>query len=50
VITLAVFVGFAWVVLGEKLSWNYAVSFGLILLAVYFATAFKPGAVPPVAR
>ena len=46
VVTLAVFVGFAWLVLGEKLSWNYAVSFGLILLAVYFATAFKPSAGP----
>ena len=45
VITLAVFVGFAWLVLGEKLAWNYAVSFFLILLAVYFAMAFKPGAV-----
>jgi uncharacterized protein (DUF486 family) len=41
-ITLVVFVGFAWAVLKEKLTWNYAVSFGLILLAVYFATAFKP--------
>jgi uncharacterized protein len=41
-ITLAVFVVFAWLVLGEKLAWNYAVSFGFILLAVYFATAFKP--------
>jgi len=38
VITLGVFVGFAWLVLGEKLTWNYAVSFGLILLAVFFAT------------
>jgi len=47
VITLAVFVGFAWLVLGEKLSWNYAVSFALILAAVYFATAFKPGVTPP---
>lgn len=43
VITLAVFVAFAWLVLGEKLTWNYAVSFFLILLAVYFATAIKPG-------
>lgn len=42
VITLLVFVGFAWVVLGEKLTWNYAVSFALILGAVYFAVAFKP--------
>jgi len=42
VITLAVFVVFAWLVLGEKLRWNYAVSFALIVLAVWFATAFKP--------
>jgi uncharacterized protein (DUF486 family) len=42
-ITLVVFVGFAWLVLKEKLTWNYGVSFALILLAVYFATAFKPG-------
>jgi hypothetical protein len=47
VITLTVFVGFAWLVLGEKLRWNYAVSFALILLAVYFATAFhKPAGAP----
>ena len=44
VITLVVFVGFAWLVLGEKLTWNYAVSFVCILLAVYFAVAFKPAA------
>lgn len=44
VITLGVFVGFAWLVLGEKLTWNYAVSFALILGAVYFAVAVKPGA------
>ena len=44
VITLVVFVGFAWFVLGEKLTWNYAVSFLCILLAVYFAVAFKPAA------
>jgi len=43
VITLGVFVVFAWVVLKERLTWNYAVSFLFILLAVYFATAFKPG-------
>jgi uncharacterized protein (DUF486 family) len=43
VITLIVFVGFAWVVLKEKLTWNYAVSFALILAAVYFAVAVKPG-------
>ena len=46
-ITLAVFVVFAWLVLNEKLRWNYAVSFGLIVLAVFFATAFKPDSTPP---
>lgn len=45
-ISIGVFVVFAWLVLKERLAWNYAVSFGLILLAVYFATAFKPGAGP----
>ena len=44
VITLGVFVAFAWIVLGEKLTWNYAVSFALILGAVYFAVGVKPGA------
>jgi len=43
-ITLAVFVIFAWLVLKEKLAWNYAVSFAFILAAVYFAEAFKPAA------
>jgi len=43
-ITLSVFIIFAWAVLKEKLAWNYAVSFGFIVLAVYFATAFKAGA------
>lgn len=43
-ITLAVFALFAWLVLKEKLTWNYAVSFALIIGAVYFATAFKPAA------
>jgi len=46
-ITLVVFVVFAWFVLKEKLSWNYAVSFAFLLLAVWFATAFKPGGTPP---
>jgi len=41
-ITLVVFVVFAWLVLKEKLQWNYAVSFAFILAAVYFAVAFKP--------
>jgi uncharacterized protein (DUF486 family) len=43
-ITLGVFVVFAWFVLRERLAWNYAVSFALILLAVWFAFAFKPAA------
>lgn len=41
VITLGVFVIFAAIVLKERLTWNYAVSFVFLLLAVYFATAFK---------
>lgn len=43
-ITLGIFVVFAWLVLKEKLTWNYIVSFMLIIAAVYFATAFKPEA------
>jgi uncharacterized protein len=43
VITLTVFVGFAWAVLKEKFTWNYAVSFALILAAVWFAVGVKPG-------
>ncbi len=46
-ITLAVFVVFAWLVLKEKFTWNYAVSFLFIVLALWFATAFKPGSAPP---
>lgn len=45
VITLGVFVGFAWLVLGEKLKWNYAVSLGFIALAVFFAFGFNRPAV-----
>lgn len=41
VITLLVFIVFAWVVLKERLTWNYAVSFACMMLAVYFAMAFK---------
>jgi uncharacterized protein (DUF486 family) len=43
-VTLLVFVVFAALVLKERITWNYAVSFGFLVLAVYFATAFKPGA------
>lgn len=42
VITLLVFIAFAWIVLKERLTWNYAVSFVLMVFAVYFATAFRP--------
>lgn len=37
VITLSVFVGFAWFYLGEAIRWNYLVAFGLMVLAVIFA-------------
>jgi len=43
-----VFVGFAWIVLGERLKWNYAVSLVCLAAAVYFAFGFgRP--VPPAA-
>ena len=45
-ITLMVFVAFASLVLKEKFTWNYSVSFFFLLLAVFFATAVKPGAAP----
>ena len=40
VITLTVFIVFAWLYLGEAFRWNYAAAFGLILLAVW--VAFRP--------
>ena len=46
VITLVVFVAFAWLMLGEKLRWNYAVSLVFIALAVFFAFGFNPPAQP----
>ena len=42
VITLCVFIVFAWFYLGEGLRWNYAISFALIVAAVWFA--FRPAA------
>jgi hypothetical protein len=45
-ITLVVFVAFAWLVLGEKLSWNYAVSLVCLALAVYFAFGFHKPVTP----
>ena len=46
-ITLVVFIAFAWFVLKERLTWNLAVSFGLILAAVWFALAFPGSKAPP---
>ena len=43
VITLVVFVIFAWVVLGEKLKWNYVLSLFCLGLAVFFAFGFNRG-------
>jgi uncharacterized protein (DUF486 family) len=43
VITLLVFVGFAATYLGEKLKWNHAVAFLLVVAAVAF-TFYEPGA------
>jgi uncharacterized protein len=36
VISLTVFVGFAVFVLGEKLTWNHLIGFGLILAGAFF--------------
>jgi uncharacterized protein (DUF486 family) len=34
VITIVVFLGFAWLYLGERLRWNEAAAFALVLVAV----------------
>ncbi len=44
VITLTVFMGFAKVVLGETLRWNYLASFLCLIAAAWFAFGFKAGA------
>ena len=36
VISVTVFVGFAIFVLGEKLTWNHAIGFGLIAMGAFF--------------
>ncbi len=41
VISISMFILFAVNVLGESMKWNHWVAFGLIAVAVYFATAFK---------
>ena len=44
VVTIAVFIGFAILLLREKLAWNYLVAFVFLGVAAYFAFAFKaPG-------
>jgi uncharacterized protein len=42
-ITVAVFIVFAITFLKEKMAWNYAVSFALLMAAVVVAFAFRPG-------
>lgn len=43
-ITLTVFLVFAMVYLKEKMAWNYAVAFVLLVAAAIVAFAFKPAA------
>jgi uncharacterized protein (DUF486 family) len=43
-ITLTVFLIFALTYLKEKMAWNYALSFVLLIAAVVVAFAFKSGA------
>lgn len=40
-ISISVFVVFALLILGEKMRWNYAAAFALVLAAVYLAIAVK---------
>jgi uncharacterized protein (DUF486 family) len=40
-ITLIVFCVFAWLVLDEKLTWNYYVGFGFVMVGVFFVFYFK---------
>jgi uncharacterized protein len=42
-ITVAVFMVFAITFLKEKMAWNYALAFALLLAAVVVAFGFKPG-------
>jgi len=41
VVTLVVFIGFAVIVLKERLAWNYLVAFVFLGVAAFFAFAFK---------
>lgn len=40
-VSIMVFIGFAVIVLGESLKWNYLVAFIFMFMAVYFAVAIK---------
>ncbi len=40
-VTLVVFIVFAITFLKEKMAWNYLASFAFLLIAVFFAFAFK---------
>lgn len=46
VITIVVFIGFAWLYLGERLRWNELVAFVLVFAAVVFATLPVPRTAP----
>jgi uncharacterized protein (DUF486 family) len=46
VITLVVFIAFAWAYLGERLRWNELVAFVLVFAAVVFATLPVPRPAP----
>ncbi len=41
VVTLVVFIGFAVIVLKERLAWNYLVAFVFLGVAAFFAFAFR---------
>jgi uncharacterized protein (DUF486 family) len=43
-VTLTIFIVFAITFLKEKLTWNYIVSFFFLVVAAFFAFAFKPAA------
>ena len=47
IITLTVFVVFAWLFLKEKLTWNYFVAFGLMAAAAAFVFVVKPAGAAP---
>jgi uncharacterized protein (DUF486 family) len=49
IITLTVFVVFAWLFLKEKLTWNYFVAFGLMAAAAAFVFVVKPAPAPAAA-